>query len=49
MLDFQAPPPPSRSSPERDVENNNNMVIDAEKVGGPCVVAMNSFHTRTSI
>ncbi|KAH1190961.1 Protein TIME FOR COFFEE [Glycine max] len=31
QIDLMAPPPPSRSSPERDVENNNNMVIDAEK------------------
>ena len=30
---FQAPPPPLRSSPERDVENN--LVVDAEKVSGP--------------
>lgn len=33
FLDSQAPPPPLRSSPERDVVNN--LVVDAEKVSGP--------------
>ncbi|KHN02705.1 Protein TIME FOR COFFEE [Glycine soja] len=30
QIDLMAPPPPLRSSPERDAENNN-MVVDAEK------------------
>ncbi|WVY98861.1 hypothetical protein V8G54_031012 [Vigna mungo] len=34
-IDLMAPPPPLRSSPERDVENN--LVVDAEKEAKPVV------------